>query len=88
MKGIVIVSKSAETHIKPVRHALEILHDASITTKMKKCELFSNPIASPGHSIHRGHLAVMQHTIHAICDLMCSTNIRELRWILSFCNFN
>lgn len=87
LDDVVIFSKSPEDHNPRLRHVFSLLYDAVVTSKLQKCELYSNAMHYLGHIIIQDEqIVVSQHTIDETRDLKPSTSITKPQWFLGYCN--
>lgn len=78
LDDIVMFLESPSEHNEHDHHILTPLHDAGVTLKLKKCELFSNTINHLEHVIRPGRLKVSCYTVDVIRDLQAFTTVTEL----------
>ena len=84
---VMIFSKSIEEHLKHVDEVLEILRQAGVSLKLKKCHFFTNSVNYLGHFIRPGTLEVSEKNIVAIRAAVPPKNQTQLRSFLGLRNF-
>ena len=86
LDDVIIFSKSIEEHLKHVDEVLEILRQAGMALKLKKCHFFTNSVNYLGHVIRPGTLEVSEKNIVAIRAAVPPKNQTQLRSFLGLCN--
>ena len=66
LDDVIVYSKSIEENFGHLEHFLQLMHDAGLTQKLNKCELFRSSVDYLGHVISPGKLQVTQRAIEAI----------------------
>ena len=86
LDDVIIFSKSIEEHLKHVDEVLEILRQAGMSLKLKKCHFFTNSVNYLGHVIGPGTLEVSEKNMVAIRAAVPPKNQTQLRSFLGLCN--
>ena len=86
LDDIIVYSPDAESHFDHLKEVLQLLHQAGITLKLKKCQFFQDKVEYLGHIIQPGQLRVNSHTTEGLKHCLPPTNQTELRSFLGMCN--
>ena len=86
LDDVIIFSKSMEEHVQHVDDVLELLGNAGISLKLKKCEFFQHKVKYLGHVLLPGKLAISTDATSSIHDALFPEDITQLRSFLGACN--
>lgn len=56
LDDVIIYSRTVEEHLTHVRTVLDLLKEAGVTLKLRKCEFFGRSVDYLGHTISPGRL--------------------------------
>ena len=87
LDDVIIFSKSIEEHLKHVDEVLEILRQAGMSVKFKKCHFFTNSVNYLGHVIRPGTSKVSEKNIVAIRGDVPPKNQTQLHSFLGLCDY-
>ena len=79
LDDVIIFSKDIDSHLKDVDEVLQLLHQAGVTLKLKKCSWFTKKVHYLGHHITPGKLAVAKVPTDSFAKATFPTNITQLR---------
>ena len=86
LDDVIIFSKSIEEHLRHVDEVLEILRQAGMSLRLRKCHFFTNSVNYLGHVIRPGTLEVSEKNIVAIRAATPPKNQTQPRYFLGLCN--
>ena len=86
LDDVIIFSKDMETHVKDVTKVLDLLREAGVTLKLKKCSWFTNKVHYLGHVITPGKLSVATKPTEAFAKAIFPTGLTQLRSFLGAAN--
>lgn len=69
MDNIFMLSMFQKAHIEHVQQGMVLLQDVGATIDLDKCAFFTDSKSYKYPTISPGQLAVLRHTINAICIL-------------------
>jgi transposase InsO family protein len=86
LDDVIIYSRSFNEHLTHVSHVLELLKEAGISLKLKKCAFFKTEVEYLGHVITPGKLHVSNKNVVALEQAHHPRTRTELRSFLGMCN--
>ena len=86
LDDIVIYSNTFDDHCRDVAQILEVLQQAGVSLKLKKCSFFTDNIQYLGHVVRPGQLAVAEKTITAVKQFRIPETQTQLWSFLGPCN--
>ena len=86
LDDVIVYSKTYEEHFEHLRTVLDLLKNAGVSLKLKKCHFFQKSCDYLGHKIGPGKLEVAQKCRDAIRKAIPPKNVSELRSFLGLCN--
>jgi Reverse transcriptase (RNA-dependent DNA polymerase)/RNase H-like domain found in reverse transcriptase len=84
----IIYSPDKASHLRHVAKALNLLREAGLSLKLKKCLFFSQTVDHLGHVIRPGRLGVAEKNTDALRDAALQRTQTELRSFLGLFNVN
>jgi hypothetical protein len=84
---ILIFSKTFEDHMRHVKIVFDILKEANLMVKLKKCEFCKPNIEFLGHIVGRNGLKPDPKKIEKIQKMKPPTNIKEIRSFHGLCSY-
>lgn len=86
LDDIIIFSKAMPEHVEHVRAVLQVLKDAVLSLKLKKCHFFTGAVDYLGHVIRPGLLEVATKNTEALKGFQQPRTQTELRSFIGMCN--
>lgn len=86
LNDIIMLSRTAEEHIKQICTVLSLLQRAGVKLELKKCKLSTEKIDYMRHVIRPGRLELAGHSKDAICDSKAPQKLTELKELLGLYN--
>lgn len=85
LEDIVVFSRPAAEQIYHVKYVLELLWDAVVDLKLKKCNFFTETIDFLGHVICPRCSEIASHMTDAVKRLKAPWNVTKLKSFLGLC---
>lgn len=79
--------KEAKYHLQHANHIHLTLDLATVSTRLKKCELFTHKVRYIGYNIETGRLSIDEVVVKAIKESEKSRTKQKLRYFFGFYNF-
>lgn len=86
LDDVIVYSRTLSEHHEHVRTILELLSNAGVTLRLRKCFFFQESIDYLGHIVRPGKLSVAAKTCEAVQRARPPTTQTELRSFLGLCN--
>ena len=86
LDDVIIFSRDAESHFRHVEQVLNVLKDAGVSLKLKKCSFFADRVKYLGHVIRPGSLEIDETVTAASRQAKQPRTQKEVRSFLGLCN--
>ena len=87
LDDVVIGSDSQSEHLQHLKEVFDILKEANLTVKIKKCKFFQTELKYLGHIIGNNKITVDPSKIESIKNAVAPKNITELQCFLGMINY-
>jgi len=84
---ILIHSESAAEHLQHVRKVLQVLKDANLVVKLKKCSFNRTKVEYLGHIVGAGTVSADPKKVSAVAQFPQPSTVTELRSFLGLANY-
>lgn len=86
LDDVVVFFKTPEEHLSHVEFLLQLIDNAGMTLKLKKCVFFSDAVDYLGYVMTPKQLPIVTKTRDTVRSSKYPTNASELRSFLGLCN--
>ena len=86
LNDVIILSASADQHVKDVDVVSTRLREAGVTLHLEKCTWFSDEVEYLGHIVRPGQLHVHNENVDALKRASSPTTKTQLKSVLGMCN--
>lgn len=87
LDDVIIFSKTEEEHYKHIEVVLDLIRQAGLKLKMKKCQFFQDKISYLGHVVTKDGVLPDKDKVSAIMGMKQPTNVKEVRGFIGVTNF-
>src|ERR1043165_5253706 len=87
LDDVIIFSRNPKQHVKDVIQVLELIRQAHLQVKLRKCEFFKKAIKFLGYRISGEGIQTNEDKVKAMREVSAPTNIREVQSVMGLFNY-